>query len=494
MVSELVSSRTGGTDYARRNIVPLLPRISRHHSIRTQLLLVLIALSAVAWLIGGAVTILQAQKSTRIEINAAMELAEALVRDAIPIVQKSALPAEALASIPVQVGSLRHIRISVRDTADVSVEAVLPKVVTTRQKDVRTPAPEWFAALIAPPIDNRRVPVLSEGRQLGSIVLSSAPGDEIAEVWENATGLAKVALLIGIGGIALLYLLFGHVLAPLQALAAGLLDLGRSDYTVRLPRPKTRELAVITERFNALAIVLDSMRAENRRLSKRLITAQDDERRQTALDLHDEVGPYLFGLKINATSIANSSAGTALESRAREMLTMIEGLQSINRGILNRLRPMALGQVPLAELLSALVGERAGQHPGISIAFSATGLLPSYGESIDLTLYRCVQEGLTNVFRHAEAEQARVTVAHKSTRDHADDDTAWLTLTVADDGRGIDSGAPKGIGIQGMQERVQALGGECQFEATPDQGTLLRIDIPVPAAISARASPGTRSR
>jgi two-component system, NarL family, sensor histidine kinase UhpB len=67
-------------------------------------------------------------------------------------------------------------------------------------------------------------------------------------------------------------------------------------------------------------------------------------------------------------------------------------------------------------------------------------------------------------------------------------------LTVADDGRGIDSGAPKGIGIQGMQERVQALGGECQFEATPDQGTLLRIDIPVPAAISAQASPGTRSR
>jgi two-component system sensor histidine kinase UhpB len=493
VVSELVSSRTGGGEYGRRHLAPLLARISRRYSIRTQLLLVLISLSALAWLIGGVVTILQAQKSTRIEVNAAMELAEALVRDAIPIVQKSASPADALASVPAQVGSLRHIRISVRDAADVPVDAS-PKAVTTAQKDVRAPAPDWFAALIAPPIDNRRVPVLSEGRQLGSIVLTSAPGDEIAEVWENATGLAKVALLIGIGGIVLLHLLFGRVLAPLESFAAGLLDLGRSDYTVRLPRPKAHELAIIAERFNSLASVLNSMRAENRRLSKRLITAQDDERRQTALDLHDEVGPYLFGLKVNATSIANSSAGTALEGRAREMLTMIEGLQSINRGILNRLRPMALGQVPVAELLSALVGERAGQHPDVSIAFSAIDLLPSYGESIDLTLYRCVQEGLTNVFRHAEAKQACVTVAHKSARHHAGDDTAWLTLTVADDGRGIETGAPKGIGIQGMQERVQALGGECQFEAAPGHGTVLRIDIPVPAAISAQSTPGTRPR
>ena len=86
------------------------------------------------------------------------------------------------------------------------------------------------------------------------------------------------------------------------------------------------------------------------------------ERRQVALDLHDEFGPYLFGLKANTASIASGISGATLEDRAREMLTMIEGLQAINRRILNRLRPMALGQVPLTELLSGLVGERAQQH------------------------------------------------------------------------------------------------------------------------------------
>ena len=210
-------------------------------------------------------------------------------------------------------------------------------------------------------------------------------------------------------------------------------------------------------------------------MSKRLITAQDDERQQTALDLHDEVGPYLFGLKANATLLANSLGGTALEGRAREILGMVEGLQSINRDILNRLRPMALGQVPLAELLSAFVAERSGQQPGIPFKFSADGLRPTYGELIDLTLYRCVQESLTNVIRHANAQQASVTVVHKTDQDGE----AWLILTVADDGRGIDVAAPRGNGIQGMQERVQALGGKCQLEGAVGQGTVLRVNIPV---------------
>jgi two-component system, NarL family, sensor histidine kinase UhpB len=470
--------------HRRRDPIAFLTHAYRRRSIRTQLLVVLIALSTVAWIVGGAVTILQARKSTRIEINAAMELAEALVRDAIPVVRDNASPREVLAAIPTQVGSVRHVRISVMDAFGAPISSALAKRVTSqKQMDSRPPAPEWFAGFIAPPIDNRSIPVFSEEHKVGSIVLSSAPGDEIAEVWENATGLAKVALLIGIASIAVLYMLFGRVLAPLKSLAAGLLDLGRSDYNVRLSRPKTHELALITDRFNALAIALNSVRAENRRLSKRLIAAQDDERRQVALDLHDEVGPYLFGLKANTASIASGISSTTLEDRAREMLTMIEGLQSINRRILNRLRPMALGQVPLTELLSGLVGERAQQHPDVSIQFSASGLRPSYGESIDLTIYRCVQEGLTNVVRHAGAKRAFVKVAHEGDGGYGDDAAALLTLTVADDGRGIDTGVSKGIGLQGMQERVQALGGECRLEATAGLGTVLHIDIPVPAGI-----------
>ncbi|MEJ2436278.1 MAG: histidine kinase, partial [Pseudolabrys sp.] len=222
-------------------------------------------------------------------------------------------------------------------------------------------------------------------------------------MWSDTTALAKLALLVGIGAIIILHLLFARVLAPLEQFAAGLHDLERRDYKVRLRQPDLRELAVIADRFNALASALGSMKAENRSLNKRLISAQDDERRQTALDLHDEVGPCLFGLKANVASIAKAKDPAAAQSRAREMLEMIERLQLINRSVLDRLRPMALGQIALNDLLAALVEERTRQHPDIAISFAAEGLWPSYGESIDLTVYRCVQEAVTNIVRHSGA-------------------------------------------------------------------------------------------
>ena len=90
------------------------------------------------------------------------------------------------------------------------------------------------------------------------------------------------------------------------------------------------------------------------------------------------------------------------------MLAIIEHLQSINRSMLNRLRPMALGHVPLHDILAELVRERARQHPEIEFAFSAHKLMRGYGDSVDLTVYRCVQESLTNVIRHAQAKHVGV--------------------------------------------------------------------------------------
>ena len=227
---------------------------------------------------------------------------------------------------------------------------------------------------------------------------------------------------------------------------------------------------------------------KNRKLSTRLITVQDDERRQTALNLHDEVGPYLFGLKANATSIVNSSKGSVAEIRAREMLAMIDALQSINRRVLTQLRPMALGQVPLGELLSSLIAERAHQFPDMSIAYSSNRLCNSYGESIDVTVYRCVQESLTNVIHHAGAQQARVTVAHESDCSVGQQTFSRLMLTIADYGGGIKAHTSKGVGIQGMQERVEALGGNCQVDGATDHGTTVRIEIPLPSGIAAQTS------
>jgi two-component system sensor histidine kinase UhpB len=449
-------------------------------SVRTQLLIVFVMIDLVAALVVGGVTIFKARAQTRIEIAASMRLAELLVSEAVHLMQQQ-IPAEQfLAELPSQLRSVRHVRIWVKDTAGIPIGVRPPVNVDLLRGEERSPAPAWFADLIASPVEAHEVPVIVNGQRIGNVEIVGEPKDEIAEVWENAVALGTAGFALNLAVIGLLYALFGRVLDPLTGLTRGLSDLERQNFTVRLPRPHALELAAITDRFNALALALEMTRAENLRLNHRLITAQDDERRRTALDLHDEVGPSLFGLKATASSIATAAnalpdhTGRTMGERAREMLTIIEHLQAINRSLLNRLRPMALGHVPLRDILSELARERARQHPEMAFAFAAGKLARSYGDSIDLTIYRCIQESLTNAIRHAQAKHVTIDLGEAA----SDTGGAHLALTVRDDGRGIDPGAPMGFGIPGMRERVEGLGGHYTVESAASAGTCVRITIP----------------
>ncbi|MEA2936501.1 MAG: two-component system, NarL family, sensor histidine kinase UhpB [Alphaproteobacteria bacterium] len=471
---------------APRSVRRRLRALWYRRSVRLQLVIIFALIEFVAALVAGGVTILKARTATKVEIAASLELARLLVGEAVTLMQQE-VPAERfLADLSSQLRLVRHVRIGVKDAAGNPLAVRPPRGGAEMLRgDDRAPAPAWFAALIAPSIESRRVPVVVNGQPFGSVEIVSEPTDEIAEVWENAVALAGVTLVVNLVAIGILYFLFGRVLDPLTGLARGLADLEREMYAVRLPPPRPQELAAITERFNALAEALETARAENLKLSHRLVTAQDDERRRTALDLHDEVGPSLFGLKANAASVAKAAselsgdAARDVQERVRDLLAIVDHLQTTNRSILNRLRPMALGHVPLRELLSDLVGERARANPQMAFSFESGNLERSYGDSIDLTIYRCVQESMTNAIRHAQAKHVGIAVA-EAPGGRALGDTAAreLHVTVRDDGLGIDPARPKGYGIRGMQERVEALGGRSAVESDGGRGTCVRIAIP----------------
>lgn len=442
-------------------------------SIRLQLLVVFILVDLFAVLLSGTVTILRARTQTRIEIAASVHLAELLVGDAAKFVSQQFTAEEFLRALPTQLRSMRHVRIAVKDAAGVPLAPAL-----TFGAQEHAPAPRWFATLIAPAVEPHDIPVIVAGRPVGQIEILGEPADEIAEVWENLIVIGSIAVLLNLTMIGILYILFGRVLDPLTALAIGLSDLQLKSYSVRLPEPYPRELAVIVAQFNALARALETARAENLTLNRQLIRAQDDERRRTALELHDEVGPCLFGLKVCASSIAAVAAefpgkvAQKMSERAREIVATVEHLQAINRTMLERLRPMALGHVPLKEILDQLVSERARQTPQVSFRFCAEGLAPSYGDTVDLTIYRCIQESLTNAIRHAQATHIDVEI-------YDNDAPGLLKLIVRDDGRGMAVGASSGLGIRGMQERVEGLGGRYLFQSETGRGTCVNIAIPL---------------
>jgi two-component system, NarL family, sensor histidine kinase UhpB len=442
-------------------------------SIRLQLLAVFALVDLFAALLSGTVTIVRARTQTRIEIAASVHLAALLVGDAAKFVSQRLTAEEFLRSLPTQLRSMRHVRIAVKDATGAPMAPAL-----TFGAQERAPAPRWFATLVAPTVEPHDIPVIVAGRPLGQIEILGEPADEIAEVWENLIAIGSIAALLNLTMIGILYILFGRVLDPLTIVTNGLSDLQRQSYSVRLPEPHPRELAVIVAQFNALARALETARAENLTLNRQLIRAQDDERRRTALELHDEVGPCLFGLKVCASSIATVAAELPAETaekmseRALEIVATVEHLQAINRTMLERLRPMALGHVPLKEILDQLVNERARQSPQILFRFCAEGLAPSYGDTVDLTIYRCIQEGLTNAIRHAQATAVDVEI-------YNNDAPPSLKLIIRDDGRGLSAGASSGLGIRGMRERVEGLGGRYLLQSEIGRGACVNIVVPL---------------
>ena len=190
-------------------------------------------------------------------------------------------------------------------------------------------------------------------------------------------------------------------------------------YATRLAKPKVKELAVITERFNTLAGALDTARAENSRLYRQLITVQEEERRAIANELHDEAGPCLFGITANASSISESRRSAPrkphqeISRRVGEIFSIAERLKLLNRALLKKLRPGPSGRVKLAELLDELIVGFQRRHPDTHVTTSFGNLAESDGEAIDLTLYRCIQEGITNAIRHGKAEHLTVDLAEE---------------------------------------------------------------------------------
>jgi two-component system sensor histidine kinase UhpB len=133
---------------------------------------------------------------------------------------------------------------------------------------------------------------------------------------------------------------------------------------------------------------------------------------------------------------------------------------------------MALGHVPLPALVTRLVQDRAREHPQINFRLDAANLATTYGDTIDLTIYRCVQESLTNAIRHAAAKQVVVTAGETT-------NMSQLVLKITDDGQGIGADAPRGLGVAGMEERIRALGGQFAIEPRPGGGTVVHAVIPL---------------
>ncbi len=446
---------------------------------RTRLILAVLAIDCVAALVSCGVIVWTARSAVQVEMAASLATVEPLVADTVRSL-RSPSPESVLHTLDLRFQSLRHVRVTILDAEGGRVGTGPSE----RGRQARE-APAWFVRLIAPEPRQHDLPIAIKSERVGTAAIRTEPLDEIEEVWGYARSLALASLILNLAVLAALYFALGRILRPLGRLADGLTRLERHDYTAHLDPPASRELAVIAERFNRVAGALAEARGANGRLNRQLLTAQDDERARIALELHDEFGPCLFALEANAASVSRLAAGSReidrdrLAARAGDIGSIVGQVQTLNRDLLNRLRPHGLGEAPLADCLNLLLRDFRRRHPDTAFEGTFDGLARGYGDIVDLTVFRCIQESSTNAVRHGAARHVRARAAEETDADG----TRRLLVSVEDDGSGISPGHRIGLGLSGMRERVEALGGRFGLEpASPDNatsGTAVRITLPI---------------
>jgi two-component system sensor histidine kinase UhpB len=375
---------------------------------------------------------------------------------------------------------LRHVSI----TREPHPAASSPPAASVPSGAVAEPrqVPEWFLALIHPEQTTVDVPIAANGRSLGSLVITSHPTDEISEIWDGIITQIEIGSAIALALLFITMTVVNRALAPIESLsdAMGAIEAGR--YETRVEPSGSPELAAICRKLNDLAAVLGATVEDKRRLAERVVSLQDVERKEIARELHDEFGPHLFALRAHASSLtrlADSSEPDlgALRKHVGAMLDQVNALQQFNRRVLERLRPVGLAELGLADALGALLRLWRETYPGVVIETSISPSLGARGETAELTIYRVIQEALTNVFRHARATRVDIAVEPAAPRRTGAVETEAVRVSVRDNGAGLPADHKQGFGMLGMRERVLALGGSMTVAST-DQGVTVEALVP----------------
>ena len=238
----------------------------------------------------------------------------------------------------------------------------------------------------------------------------------------------------------------------------------------------------ITERRQAEEETLRLL-DENRFLVHRTLAIREKERKELARELHDGFGQYMTAIQADAATIIsltndqdNPQQINKISLSAQAILDVAVTMYDLVHNLMDRLHPSGLYELGLREALYELTSTWESQHH-IACNLTISGIEPHLVNAMKISVYRVVQEALTNVKKYAEATQVQIIL-------NTDPVAETLTLFIQDDGVGLDLSGRKrrGLGLIGMRERAQALDGYYKMESQPKQGVKIIFSIPISEA------------
>jgi len=423
--------------------------------LRVRLIALIGSVLLVSLACGSVLVAWRAAHSVRTELRAALDVGTKTIRNGLDELAARDDRARELRRLVATFNGNRHVRGTLLDARDQPL-AVSSLLVPT------DPAPRWVRYLIGGNLGPLRVAVPPGSGDASAIVLQTDPINEIGEVWEES----RDAVLV-LSGFALLSALLtcavvGRALRPIEDLSTAFQQIGKGNYYGKVSESGPPEIARLASGFNLMTQQLAAAATQNRRLNERLLTLQAEERAELARDLHDEVGPLLFAVDMTAATIerlAGSDRIDAIPIQVAAIHDAVGRTQRHVRTILERLRPIrAIG---LEVAIGRLITFWRSRRPDIAFIVAVAVEEDRIGDDLKETIYRIVQEALSNAIRHGNPTLIEISVAHA-----ADD---GIRVMVADDGIGMTiQGAtdrdPAQLGLVGMRERVMAMAGSLSIQ------------------------------
>jgi signal transduction histidine kinase len=221
------------------------------------------------------------------------------------------------------------------------------------------------------------------------------------------------------------------------------------------------------------------MQEQLRHLSHQILLAQEEERKHISRELHDDISQILTGINVSLAALkieATANAGNLKKKISNTQRLVEKSVAAVHR-FAHELRPAMLDDLGLVPALIAFMKE-FGKRTGLQIRFtsSATGEIEQLDNLKRTMLYRVAQEALTNVTKHSQASQAKVSIRVQSD---------GICMEISDNGKSFDVDHALGarrrgaLGILGMRERVELVGGAFSIESAPGKGTAVRVKIPI---------------
>lgn len=280
-------------------------------------------------------------------------------------------------------------------------------------------------------------------------------------------------------GIAAATLLTWVVTRPIIELKQAAEAVGQGDFQQHVTPWAGDEIGELAEAFNAMTV--DLAQAEQERVERdqlrsqlleKVITAQEDERRRIARELHDETGQSLTSLMVRLQMVNQQCPLPDIREQLDGVRALVAQTLDGVHNLAVELRPSVLDDLGLAAALRRYVQDYQARYP-VEVDLVVMGLEERLPAAVETAVYRIVQESLTNIARHAQAQTVSVLVERGHGR---------IRAIIEDDGVGFDeeaAGKNGRLGLYGMRERAELLNGTLTIESTPGQGTSIFIEVPL---------------